>query len=181
MILTLTLKSISRLSSFLSTACAYCILHILYSSTARHSFCQCTPLSTVLSFPHPVSVRCQCCLFLIRDRANSVFTISTKTLYKKYRTVTLRVSSNRQLNSKIIKLHIYTIPLLQFFKYDCENPYEVMSRVDYELLFLEEEMRGIQESGSLFEVNVPEFKLLKQCRKELRMLKVRRNLHMSKT
>ncbi|KAJ8736094.1 hypothetical protein PYW08_006750 [Mythimna loreyi] len=59
----------------------------------------------------------------------------------------------------------------EFFKYDCEDPYEVMSRVDYELLFLEEEMRGIQESGSLFEVNVPEFKLLKQCRKELRMLK----------
>lgn len=47
-----------------------------------------------------------------------------------------------------------------------------MSRVDHEMLYLEEEMRGIQESGSLFEVNVPEFKLLKQCRKELRMLKV---------
>lgn len=47
-----------------------------------------------------------------------------------------------------------------------------MSRVDKEMLHLEEEMRGIQESGSLFEVNVPEFKLLKQCRKELRMLKV---------
>lgn len=48
-----------------------------------------------------------------------------------------------------------------------------MSRVDYEILQLEEEMKGIQESGSLFEVNVPEFKLLKQCRKELRMLKVK--------
>lgn len=48
-----------------------------------------------------------------------------------------------------------------------------MSRVDKEMLHLEEEMRGIQESGSLFEVNVPEFKLLKQCRKELRMLKVK--------
>ncbi|CAH1639911.1 unnamed protein product [Spodoptera littoralis] len=59
----------------------------------------------------------------------------------------------------------------EFFKYDCEDPYEVMSRVDFELLYLEEEMRSIQESGSLFEVNVPEFKLLKQCRKELRMLK----------
>lgn len=47
-----------------------------------------------------------------------------------------------------------------------------MSRVDHEMLYLEEEMRGIQGSGSLFEVNVPEFKLLKQCRKELRMLKV---------
>lgn len=48
-----------------------------------------------------------------------------------------------------------------------------MSRVDYEILQLEEEMKNIQESGSLFEVNVPEFKLLKQCRKELRMLKVK--------
>lgn len=61
---------------------------------------------------------------------------------------------------------------LQFFKYECNNPYEVMARVDYEMLHLEDEMRSIQESGSLFEVNVPEFKLLKQCRKELRMLKV---------
>lgn len=47
-----------------------------------------------------------------------------------------------------------------------------MSRVDNEVLHLEDDMKGIQESGSLFEVNVPEFKLLKQCRKELRMLKV---------
>lgn len=47
-----------------------------------------------------------------------------------------------------------------------------MSRVDKEMLHLEDEMKSIQESGSLFEVNIPEFKLLKQCRKELRMLKV---------
>lgn len=33
-------------------------------------------------------------------------------------------------------------------------------------------MAQIQESASLFEVNVPEFKLLKQCRKELKLLKV---------
>ncbi|XP_045488493.1 dynein beta chain, ciliary [Pieris rapae] len=59
----------------------------------------------------------------------------------------------------------------EFFKYECDDPYAVMSRVDKEMLYLEEEMKGIQESGSLFEVNVPEFKLLKQCRKELRMLK----------
>ncbi|CAG9135931.1 unnamed protein product [Plutella xylostella] len=58
-----------------------------------------------------------------------------------------------------------------FFKYDCEDPYALMSRVDFELTHLEDEMKGIQESGSLFEVNIPEFKLLKQCRKELRMLK----------
>lgn len=33
-------------------------------------------------------------------------------------------------------------------------------------------MAQIQESASLFEVNVPEFKMLKQCRKELKLLKV---------
>lgn len=60
----------------------------------------------------------------------------------------------------------------QFFKYECDDPYAVMSRVDKEMLHLEDEMKSIQESGSLFEVNIPEFKLLKQCRKELRMLKV---------
>ncbi|VVC95211.1 unnamed protein product, partial [Leptidea sinapis] len=58
-----------------------------------------------------------------------------------------------------------------FFKYECDDPYEVMSRVDMEMLHLEDDMKNIQDSGSLFEVNVPEFKLLKQCRKELRMLK----------
>ncbi|KAI5645013.1 dynein heavy chain and region d6 of dynein motor domain-containing protein [Phthorimaea operculella] len=58
-----------------------------------------------------------------------------------------------------------------FFKFDCDDPYALMSKVDFEMLQLEDEMKGIQESGSLFEVNVPEFKLLKQCRKELRMLK----------
>lgn len=62
--------------------------------------------------------------------------------------------------------------LFQFFKFECQNPYEVMLRVDLEMYHLEKEMKSIQESGALFEVNVPEFKLLKQCRKELRMLKV---------
>lgn len=36
---------------------------------------------------------------------------------------------------------------------------------------LERQMKDIQDSGSLFEVLVPEFKQLKQCRKELKMLK----------
>ncbi|XP_041975803.1 dynein beta chain, ciliary [Aricia agestis] len=58
-----------------------------------------------------------------------------------------------------------------FFKYACSEPYGVMCRVDQEMLQLEREMRAIQQSGELFEVNVPDFKLLKQCRKELKMLK----------
>lgn len=59
-----------------------------------------------------------------------------------------------------------------FMKYDCSDPYKLMDRVDGDIHRFEKEMRSIQESGSLFEVNVPDFKVLKQCRKELRMLKV---------
>ena len=37
---------------------------------------------------------------------------------------------------------------------------------------LEEEMHHLQDSAVLFEVVIPEFKFMKACRKELRMLKV---------
>ncbi|KAI8120795.1 ciliary, Dynein beta chain [Lucilia cuprina] len=58
-----------------------------------------------------------------------------------------------------------------FFRYDCKDPYLLADRINDDMYRLECEMAEIQESGSLFEVNIPEFKLLKQCRKELRMLK----------
>lgn len=48
----------------------------------------------------------------------------------------------------------------------------LMDRTNMDIKRFEDTMRDIQESGSLFEVSVPEFKVLKQCRKELRMLKV---------
>lgn len=59
-----------------------------------------------------------------------------------------------------------------FFKYSCNEPFELMDRINNDIARLEGVMRDIQSSGSLFEVNVPEFKILKQCRKELKMLKV---------
>lgn len=60
----------------------------------------------------------------------------------------------------------------EFFRYACERPYLLADRINDDIARLEKEMRDIQGSGSLFEVNVPEFKSLKQCRKELRLLKV---------
>jgi len=59
-----------------------------------------------------------------------------------------------------------------FFQFDCFKPYLLMDRINDDMYLCEREMREIQKSGSLFEVNIPEFKVLKQCRKELRMLKV---------
>lgn len=68
----------------------------------------------------------------------------------------------------------------EFFKFDCEKPYELLDRISEDIFRLEEDMNGIYDSGSLFEVNVPEFKLLKQCRKELKMLKVSKSHLLSK-
>lgn len=59
-----------------------------------------------------------------------------------------------------------------FFKFSCEHPYELLDLVHNDIRRLENVMKDIQSSGSLFEVNVPEFKILKQCRKELKLLKV---------
>lgn len=60
----------------------------------------------------------------------------------------------------------------EFFKYECRVPYPYSDRINDDIKRLENQMADIQGSGSLFEVNVPEFKALKQCRKELRLLKV---------
>ncbi|XP_060515880.1 dynein beta chain, ciliary [Cylas formicarius] len=58
-----------------------------------------------------------------------------------------------------------------FFYYSCAVPYETIDKVDKDMRKLEYGMRSIHESGSLFEVNVPDFKVLKQCRRDLRLLK----------
>ena len=57
-------------------------------------------------------------------------------------------------------------------KNDCESPYDELDKAHLELFSFEQEMKKIQDSASLFEVNVPEFKPMKQCRKEIKMLKV---------
>lgn len=65
----------------------------------------------------------------------------------------------------------------EFFKYECPDPYLLLDKISSDVGRLEKDMADIQESGSLFEVSVPEFKVLKQCRKELRLLKVRRTVY----
>ncbi|KAL3316100.1 Dynein heavy chain 9, axonemal [Cichlidogyrus casuarinus] len=57
------------------------------------------------------------------------------------------------------------------FMYDCEGPYEYLDNYHLEISAMEEEMEAINESAALFEVNVPDYKQLKQCRKELVRLK----------
>ena len=40
-----------------------------------------------------------------------------------------------------------------------------------EILAMEKEMLALQESANLFEVSIPDFKQLKQCRREIKLLK----------
>uniref|UniRef100_A0A8C0IKH9 Dynein axonemal heavy chain 11 n=1 Tax=Chelonoidis abingdonii TaxID=106734 RepID=A0A8C0IKH9_CHEAB len=51
------------------------------------------------------------------------------------------------------------------FCFDAKNPYVLLDKA------LEEEMLQMQKSANLFEVVVPDYKQLKQCRKEIRLLK----------
>jgi dynein heavy chain, axonemal len=62
--------------------------------------------------------------------------------------------------------------MFEFFRYDSKDPYIILDQADGDIYRLEKEMGNMYESGSLFEVSVPDFKILRQCRRELRMLKV---------
>ncbi|EHB17858.1 Dynein heavy chain 11, axonemal [Heterocephalus glaber] len=55
--------------------------------------------------------------------------------------------------------------------FNAENPYTVLDKANLELEALEEEMLQIQESARLFEVALPEYKQMKQYRKEIQLLK----------
>ncbi|KAJ8313224.1 hypothetical protein KUTeg_009222, partial [Tegillarca granosa] len=57
------------------------------------------------------------------------------------------------------------------FRYNCETPYDLINEYHEEILAMETEMASLFESAGLFEVNTPDFKQLKQCRKEIKLLK----------
>ncbi|KAL2297572.1 hypothetical protein Nmel_016116 [Mimus melanotis] len=56
-------------------------------------------------------------------------------------------------------------------RFDTEKPYQVLDAKHMEIKQMESAMTSICESAGLFEVMVPEYKQLKQCRKELCLLK----------
>ena len=58
------------------------------------------------------------------------------------------------------------------FKYDSEGYYGNLDVMHIKITEMEQEMSDLGDSASLFEVNMPEYKQLKQCRKEVKLLKV---------
>ncbi|XP_013396327.1 dynein beta chain, ciliary isoform X2 [Lingula anatina] len=60
---------------------------------------------------------------------------------------------------------------ISVYRYSCEDPYTVLDEFNQQITDMEKEMAALLESAGLFEVNVPDYKQLKQCRKEICMLK----------
>ncbi|XP_039265498.2 dynein beta chain, ciliary-like [Styela clava] len=57
------------------------------------------------------------------------------------------------------------------FRFSCGEPYDNIDRMNSEIQGLENEMNALHESASLFEVNVPDYKQLKACRREVSLVK----------
>lgn len=76
------------------------------------------------------------------------------------------------------KMIIYTISstlinlVLDYLRWDCPEIYKVLDKADLDVAELERVMEKLVEQASLFEVITPEFKTIKQLRKELKMAKV---------
>ena len=58
------------------------------------------------------------------------------------------------------------------FKYTSEGVYGNLDEMHLKITDMEVEMKDLADSASLFEVNMPEFKQLKGCRREVKLLKV---------
>nr|P39057.1 RecName: Full=Dynein beta chain, ciliary [Heliocidaris crassispina]BAA00827.1 dynein beta-heavy chain [Heliocidaris crassispina] len=52
-----------------------------------------------------------------------------------------------------------------------DGPYQCLDKCHSEIYEMEEHMAKLQESAGLFEVNMPDYKQLKACRREVRLLK----------
>ncbi|CAF0714705.1 unnamed protein product [Brachionus calyciflorus] len=57
------------------------------------------------------------------------------------------------------------------FRYDSDRPYKKLDDCHLKVLKMETEMTKLDKSAQLFEVQVPDFKQIKQCRKDVKLLK----------
>ena len=60
---------------------------------------------------------------------------------------------------------------MRFYSYNCCSPYEHLSAANIEIEMLEVQVKELQSQAALFEVMVPDFPLIKQCRQENKLLK----------
>lgn len=58
------------------------------------------------------------------------------------------------------------------YRFECPNVYTLLDKIDDAIIAFEMEMATLAKQASLFDVYFPDFKQLKMCRKEIKMLKV---------
>lgn len=63
--------------------------------------------------------------------------------------------------------------LKQMFLEACKEPYRQIDKVHQELLNFEEIVDGLKRSCTLFDIQPPDEKNLKQCRREIKLIKVK--------
>lgn len=64
-----------------------------------------------------------------------------------------------------------TFKKLPFFNWSCTNVYDLLDKTNAQITELENEMNKLQEQANLFELTLPEFKMLKLNRKEVKQVK----------
>lgn len=57
------------------------------------------------------------------------------------------------------------------FLSSCPNPYQSLDQYNAQIEELEDYMASLNKAANLFEVNMPEFKMIKNCRNEIIILK----------
>uniref|UniRef100_F7AU91 AAA+ ATPase domain-containing protein n=1 Tax=Ciona intestinalis TaxID=7719 RepID=F7AU91_CIOIN len=57
------------------------------------------------------------------------------------------------------------------FRFAADRPYQTLDRCHGEITGMENEMKKLYESAAIFEINAPDFKQIKQCRREVILLK----------
>ncbi|XP_058960986.2 dynein beta chain, ciliary-like [Pocillopora verrucosa] len=57
------------------------------------------------------------------------------------------------------------------FQFDSKNYYDRLDKANFQICAMEEEMNALSESAGLFEVNFPDYKQLRACRREVSLLK----------
>lgn len=89
----------------------------------------------------------------------------------------LQAQENTKIRQRLAEFDASQTTFREQFKidapylYNASEPYRRLDRVNKELIKRENELERLMKSSALFEVTFPDFKLIKQCRKDIKLLK----------
>ncbi len=89
----------------------------------------------------------------------------------------LQAQENTKIRQRLAEFDTLQTQLRERFKneapysYDTPEAYRKLDRVNRDLIKRENDLDKLMKSSALFEVTFPDFKLIKQCRKDVKLLK----------